>query len=85
MRIRNMRNIKKKTNAALLISCYATETLVTKCLQYDFGSGSFSHKAPAYLGNSCKQYMILLRDKAHKRLLNFAQSSVSARRFLFWN
>jgi len=27
-----MRNIKKKTNAALLISCYVTETLVTKCL-----------------------------------------------------
>lgn len=29
MRIRNMRNIKKKTNVALLISCYVTETLVT--------------------------------------------------------
>lgn len=68
-----MRNIKKKTNAALLISCSVTETLVTECPEYDFSSGSFSHNAPACNGNGCKQYMILLRDgKDHKLPLNVA-------------
>lgn len=46
MRIRNMRNIKNKTNTALLISYYVTKRLEAKDL-CDFIGGLLSHNAPA--------------------------------------
>lgn len=46
MRIRNMRNIEKKTNTALLISYYVAERLEARDL-CDSSGGLLSHNAPA--------------------------------------
>lgn len=47
MRVRNMRNIKKKTTTALWISYYVTERLEAKDYLCDFIGGLLSHNAPA--------------------------------------
>jgi hypothetical protein len=81
MRIRNMRNIKKKNKYSIVNFLLCDRKTLSKGL-CDFSDRLLSHNAPA---GERQLYMVLFRVRTHKLPSDLAQTFLYPARFVLWN